>query len=453
MPQAGPVNANQLALTPAQVAQLSPADQANYLKGLSPSMQAFYQQQQVISSTRLFMRKSLEKVTFCPVTGGNSTTATYSTGTTLYFDLPRVPGYAIGLLITYSLTVTPASGSSATYALNKAAPFNMFSRLELDYNGAQVVTHPYFACGIMDQLNGFQHGLQNAVLAGVNDGTIANQIVGPTPITVGSGNTWAGKMLLRLNPLGRDTVPGVLPANGVGNSPQLKLTTPASFVGMDPLLYPISPTGAGSGWAVTVTGNINVDMIYLDGSNMDTASALQLAWQNEPTLQYTWEAPLTPFNAGATNQSKTINSKMKHWYACAIVIDGQQSTDFCTLGNLTGFMLSPDQNGTQGFVAWNLSNNISIYDFFDRWVRRPFGQDLAEGVIPWVVGPCRGVIDASSHTGVQYLNMTQGGFPTATHIYQVAAAGGQAAKSGFTATVPRVEMFLISENPAGLKVS
>jgi hypothetical protein len=445
-------NPTMLSLTPAQVRTLPAADQAQYLKSLSPAQQALYAHEAMISDNRLFMRKSLEKTVYCPPTGGSGITAAYLAGQTLFFDIPSIPGYAKALLITYNLSVTPAAGAGASYAVNKAAPFSMFSKLELDYNGPQVTTHPYFACKLLDVTERNQVGAQGAVLAGNNDATVAAQVVGSTPINIGVANTWQGKMLLRLNPLGEDTVPGVLPASGVGNHPQLKLTCTPNFLGHDPLLNCISPTGAGSGWAVTVTGTINVDMLFLDGTNMDTIAPLSLNWQGEPTMQYTWESALTPFNGGNTNQPKTIQSKLKHWYAYAVIIDGNQSTDFALLSNITGFMLSPDTAGNQAFVKWNLANNISIYDFFLRNVRRVWGQDLDEGVLPWVAGPSRGIIDADNRNGSQYLNMQQGGFPATTHIYQVGSVGGLVPKAGFAAITPRVEMFLCSENPAGLKV-
>jgi hypothetical protein len=447
------INPTMLALTPAQIAQLPPQDQAQYLRGLSPAMQQLYAHDQMITANRRFMRESVERVAYCPVTGGSGTTAAYSSGQTLFFDLPKVPGYAKGVLITYNLTVTPAAGTGATYAVNKAAPFSIFSRLEIDYNGAQVTTHPYFACKVMDQLNGFQNGAQNAVIAGNNDATIAANIVGSTPITVGVGNTWTGKMYLRLNALGNDTVPGVLPINGVGNSPQIKLTCAPSFVGQDPLLNPIAPVAGTGHSSTTVTGNINVDVIYLDGTNLNTPTPLQLNWQQEPTIQYTWESPLTPFSGCAVNQAKTISSKLKHWYVCSIIIDANQSNQFAQLSNITGFMLSPDAVGQQNFFAFNLSNNVSIYDFYDRYIRRPFGQDVDNGVIPWVTGPGRGVIDSTNRNGSQFLNMYNGGFPAATHLYQVSSVGSLTTIDGYPAPTPRVETFLVSENAAGLKVS
>lgn len=448
------MNTTMMSLTPAQVAALPPQEQAQYMRGMTPSQQqlvAMEQQRMLVDANRKFMRNSVERTAYCPVTGGSGTTASYSAGTTLYFDFPSVPGFAKALLITYSLTVTPASGTNATYAVNPAAPWNIFSELQVLYNGPQVRTHPYFL-KVLDQTLGFGRGAQNAVIAGNNDNTVASNIVGSTPIVVGSGNTWKGKMLLRLNALGEDTVPGVLPIAGVGNKPQLKLTCAPNFIGLDPLLNPIAPVSGTGHSSTTVTGNINVDVVYLDGTNLDGPAPLTLSWQTEPTLQYYWDTPLSPFSA-STIQRQTISTKLKHWYVVSVIIDAQQASSFATYANITGFTLGPDQVGQQTFQNWNISNNVSIYDFFDRQVRRPFGQDLDAGVIPWIIGPGRGVIDSDNRNGTQSLNMYPSGYPAATHSYQMVATGGQGAVAGFAAPTARVETFLISENSAGLKVS
>lgn len=447
------VNPTMMALNAQQIASLPAAEQAQYIAGLSPTMQQIYYKEQMVNANRAFMRMSPEKAVTCvPQGGSGGNTAAYVQGNTLFFDLPKVPGYAKALLINYNLTVTPAAGTGATYGLTAAAQFGMFSRIELDYNGPQVNTHPVMLAA-MDVLQGYQRGQQNAVLAGNNDSTITNNLNGPTPIVIGAANTWSGKFLLRLNALGDDTVAGVLPCNGVGNSPTLKLTCTSSFVGQDPLYNVLAPIAGTGHSGTTVTGNISVDAIIVDGQTMNTITPLSLAWQQEPTLQYTWENALTPFNAGSNLQAKTISSKLKHWYAVAVVIDGNQANQFASLSNLTSFGLSPDSNGNQWFERWNIANNISIYDYFDRRVRRPFGQDLPEGVIPWVVGPCRGVIDSSNRNGSQFLNMQQGGFPASTHLYTVGSVGGQTTIDGYPPATPRVELFLVSENPAGLSAS
>ena len=441
-----------LALSPEQIANLPPDEQQKYMQNLSPAQQQLVQQEihkKVIVGNRQFMRMSCEKDAACPVTGGSGTSAAYSTGQTLFFDMPYVPGYAKGVLISYNLTVTPASGTSAAYALNAAAPYNVFSELQLLYNGPQGRTHPYF-CSIVDQLQGYGKPAQNAVGIGSGDATINGQINSTNPITVGSGNTWTGKIYWRLNALGEDTVPGVLPMNAVGNRPQLKITCNPSLIGQDPLMNVLSPT-TGTGHACTITGTVSVDAIFLDGINMDHTQPLSLNWRNESTLQYYWDSALTPFTAG-TLMSQTVSTKLKHWYMVSVIIDGTSATKFAQLANITGFQLGPDQVSSQKFYNWNISNNVSIYNFYDRMVRRPFGQDLADGVIPWVTGPSRGVVDADNKNGIASLNMQQGGYPAATHYYQMSTVGTQSTIDGFPACTPRVETFLISENKDGLRV-
>lgn len=447
------VNTTMMSLNPAQIAALPPQEQAQYMKGLSPAQQALVQQeimQQVISANRKFMRQSFERTAYMPVTGGSGTTATYNAGTTLYFDFPSVAGFAKAILITYNLTVTPATGSGATYAVNPGAPWNIFSELQVLYNGPQIRTHPYFL-KVLDQILGVDTPAQNGA-HGTSDATITANINGGTPIAVNSANTWKGKILLRLNALGEDTVPGVLPTAGVGNKPQLKLTCCPGFIGLDPLMNPLAPV-AGTGHSnTTVTGSINCDMVFLDGTNGDNPTPLTLNWQSEPTLQYYWDTPLTPFNSG-TIQRQTVSTKLKHWYMVSLVIDANQANQFTALSNITGFEIGPDQVGQQTFQNWNISNNVSIYDFYDRMVRRAWTVDLDNGVIPWIAGPSRGIINASNRNGIQYLNMYPGGYPAATHSYQVGSVSGQATIDGYAAPTPRVETFLISENSAGLKVS
>lgn len=454
--QRGGVNPTMLTLTPAQIAQLPPAEQSQYMAGLSPAQQqivAMEIQNQVVTANRQFMRNSVERVAYMPVTGGSGTSATYSSGTTLYFDFPVVPGFAKGILITYSITVNPAAGTSATYAVNAAAPFSIFSELQVLYNGPQIRTHPYI-CKLLDMVLGFSKGAQNRVLAGNNDSTIAANIVGQTNFTVGSNTTWTGKIYLPLNALGMDTVPGVLPIAGVGNKPQLKLTCTPNWLGQDPLLNVMSPV-TGTGHAMTgLTGSINCDMVYLDGTNLDSPTPYSLNWQTEPTLQYYWDTPLTPFSQN-TIQRQTISTKLKHWYVFSIVIDGAVTTgatQFMNLSNLLGFTLGPDQVGQQVFYNYNISNNVSIYDWYNL-IRRQFGQDLDDGVFPLVAAVSRNIVDSDNRNGVQALNMTAGGFPAATHSWQMNSYSYQTTIAGFAPCTPRVETFLISENAAGLKVS
>jgi hypothetical protein len=448
------INNTQLALTPAQLNALPPHERSQYVAGLSPNHQALYQSLMTQDQNRNFMQLSLEKTAYCPVTGGNGQFANWTLGQTLYFDFPTVAGFAKGLLIKYNLTVNPATGTNASYAVGPAAPFNIFSELQVLFNGPQVRTHPFFGCGILPFLNGRMTGWQDRVVAGFNDATVAANVVGTTPIVIGSNNTWQGQMYLPLTAISDETPAGILPLMGVGNKPQLKLTCTPQFLGLGSLMNPLIPTGAGSGYAVTVTGTVNVDVVFLDGTTMGDPNPLTLDWQREPTVQMYWDTALTPFNAN-TLQRQTISTKLEHIYVVSIIIDGGQSSSFSTYSNILGFELGPDQVGQQTFINWNISNNESIMNFFSRWVRDVWRQDMpSPGIIPWVAAPSRGVVNPTNRNGKQALNMYPGGFPATTHTYQVNSVGGMATPTGFaTQDTPRVETFLVSRNNAGLKVA
>jgi len=399
------------------------------------------------AQNRAFMQQSLQKTAYCPVTGGSGTTATYSAGQTLYFDFPELGGaYITDLLIGYNLTVTPATAGAAVYALNAAAPWSMFSEAKIDYGNTQVRTHPYYWKTI-DQRRGYLSMPQGVPPAGQIDGLLTAQLASTLPIVKNTGNTWAGKMRLRLNMLSPDSVPGVLPAMSVGNTPQLKLTCTPNFYGADPLMSVMTASG-GTNPAVTVTGTINVDALYLDGSTMRSNMPLQLNLATEPTGQYYWESALTPFNSGLTWQRKQITTRLEHWDMIAIIIDGQQSNSFMSnYANLLAFELGPDQSGQNLFKGWNAGNNVSIYDYFQMEVRDKYKQDLDLGVIVWVDACTRGIVNPNDRVGSQVLNMSpNGGFVATNHAYQVNAVS---TSNGIT---PRVEVLMYSMNYDGLKL-
>lgn len=431
-----------LQLTPGQVAAL-PADQRQqYMRNLSPSEQALVTQasrDQKIANNRKFMRQSIKKYAYCPVSGGSGVTAAYNAGTTLVFDMPVVgSGFATGLIINYNLTLT-ITGGTDVLALNAAAPFSIFSEMLLNYNGAQIRTHPYIL-KLLDMTKGFARGAQNAVLAGQSNATITAQINGTSGTTTGSN--WIGKLYVPFNAIAEDSVPGVLPVMGVGNKPQLKLTCAPGTVGFDPLLNPLS-IASGSGSTVTLTGTIGVDMEYRDGTTMSDPTALTLDLAGEPTLQWYWDTPLNPLTSNTLNRQH-FATLLEHWYVFSIVMDGLQSTAFTTLSNLQQFELSADSVGQSNFQVWNVSNNISVYDYYNQ-IRREIGQDLDVGVVVWVAAPQRGVVDSDNRNGLQVLNMQSGGYPAATHAYQV----GSVSSANYT---PRVETFVISMNYSGLRL-
>ena len=411
------------------------------------TQQGMNQQQDIQMSNLMFLQQSIERSVYCPVTGGNGVTANWTAGQTLNFDFPPISGgYIHALEITYNLAVTPTAGGTNAYALNAAAPYSIFTAVDIQYGNRQVHSHPYFFSKILPVLKGFQRGPQARVLAGNNDGLIASQLCGATPVVAGQANTWQGKFLLDLTPLGIDTVPGILPAMSVGNKPQIQLTCNPSFFGLDSFNNVVAATGNSTPGG-TVTGTVNIDAYYRDGSSMRTNVPFGLKLHGEPTGQYYWDSQLTPFNQGTTWQRKQISVLLEHVYMASIIIDGQQSNQFMSnYANLNAFELTPDLSGQNVFVGWNSGNNVSIYDYFKRQVRELHGQDLDCGVILWVDAPSRGVSNPENKHGMQTLNMTSnGGFVATSHAYQVNAVSA----TNFT---PRVETFFWSINADGLKL-
>jgi hypothetical protein len=432
-------------LTLDQVAAMSPQDRAVYIAKLPPDQQIAVQQALQAKdqqAKRASIRNSISNYAYMPVAGGTGVTANYNAGSTLVFDFPvKGNGYCTDLLITYNLTVTLASGTAATYTKNAAAPWSIFSEMRIDFNGQQGRVVPYFLKEL-DIVQGYLRGPQNSVVAGNADATINAQLVDSTPMTIGVANSWVGKIRYRLNALGPDTIPGILPIMGVGSQPQLKITCTPQFLGYDPLTNVVS-VNTGTGHAVTVTGTVSVNMKYFDGSNFSSPTPNDFNLVGEPTLQYFIDTPLNPLNANIL-QRQRINTLMEHWYVCSILIDGRQSNQFATWNNVNQFQFSPDLVGQHSFMAFNVANNIPIWEwFFDR--RDQWGQDLDPGVFMWIAANSAGVPAPSLRNGSHALNMRSGGYPAASHAYQVNAVNS-------ANITPRVETFLVSMNPDGLRI-
>lgn len=459
-----------LLLTPAQIANLPQAQQTAYMNSLSPAERNLVAAEianKKQQDNRMFLRKSFEKIAYCPASGGSGNTQVYSPGTTLVYDFPVVGGgYAKGLLIRFTINVTFATGTSAAYTLNQAAPFNLFQELQIVYNGQQIRTHPYII-KVLDQTAGYgKYPQMDGVPANMQNSATVNNFLGVNAPAAGAINntfngstatgaqTWTGAFYLPLNAMGPDTIPGLLPVMGVGNKPQIKLICASAFMGNDPLLNPVYASGGSAGWAATVanTSTVSVDMIYHDGSTMSDPNGVAMDLTAEPTLQYYWDTPLNPLNATLLMRQH-ISTLLEHVYVVSVLIDGQTAGKFSTIANVTQMQLSADSVGQQNFVSYNIANNIPTGDYYDRQIRRVHGQDLDEGVFLWVDAPCRGIPDPDNRTGVQTLNMQPGGFPAATHAYQVTAVGGLTPTDGGTKATPRVETFLVSLNYNGLRLS
>lgn len=459
-----------LLLTPAQIANLPANQQSAYMNSLSPSEKNLVAAEIATKKqqdNRAFLRKAFERIAYCPASGGSGNTQVYSPGTTLVYDFPVIGGgYAKGLLIRFNLNVTFAAGTSAAYTLNQGAPFNIFQELDVVYNGQQIRTHPYII-KVLDQVAGYaKYPQQNGVAANMQNSATINTFEGVNPPAAGAlsntfngstavgAQTWQGAMYLPLNAIAPDSVAGLLPIMGVGNKPQVKLICASAFMGNDPLINPVYASGGSAGWSVTVanTSTVSVDLVYHDGSTMSDPNGVAMDLTAEPTLQYYWDTPLNPLSSGLLMRQH-ISTLLEHVYVVSILMDGQTAGKFSTINNVTSMQLSADSVGQQNFFSFNVANNIPVGDYYDRLIRRVHGQDLDEGVFLWVDAPCRGTRDSDDRTGVQTLNMQPGGYPAATHAYQVTAVGSLAPTDGGAKVTPRVETFLVSLNYNGLRLS
>lgn len=440
MPQA----AHSPTLTYADYAGMTAAQRADYLKRLSPTdrdaMLSQYAGARQMNNAD-YLKTAIRRVAICPPTSGGIA-QNWVAGQQLVYDFPTAGGaFGLELLITLNLTITLAAGTGATYALNAAAPYNVIDTLEVLYNGSQARTRLYIA-KLIASMRGYGRGLPGAALLN-NNATIDGQLNSTLPVAVGA-NTWTRVIRLPLNALHPYSPAGALPIMGVGTKAQVRLTCASNLLGADPLINAIS-AASGTGNAVTsVTGTVKVECVYSDGTNLGGPQALFLDLNGEPTCQYYIDTQLSPLTAGTVNRQR-VAMLLKHFKMYSIVIDGNQSTKFSALSNLTEIELDEDSVGQNKFYWWGAGTNQSIYDYYDDF-RRRYGQDLDEGVIAWVDGTA-GPGDVANYEGMQYLDMSPGHWTDVHHGYTVGSVGGAA---GIT---PRVETFLVSLNPAGLLVA
>lgn len=457
-------------LTPRQIAMLPPNEQAARMASMTPAEQqlvAMEQRGMQDEANRAFLSQCLERVAYCPSAGSGANTQPFTPGSTLVFNFPTIGGaYIKALLIRWSVNLTFAAGTGATYSLSDSAPYTLFSELDVQLNSKQIYTHPMII-PVLEALAGYgKYPPMNATPAGLPNTAAMNTVEGVLAPVAGAftqnfngavtgTTTWSGQFLLPLNAYRHDTVPGVIPSHGVGNIPQVKLVCNNQLLGNDPHLNPIFASGGTAGWSVTVNQGastfVAVDAIYQDGSTSFDPNGLALDITGQPTIQYNIDTQLNPLTAG-TLVRQHINTLLEHVYVVSYIIDGQANGRYAAQSNITSLQLSADAIGKENFFSYNVANNIPVSDFYDRMERRLHGQDLPPGIIPWIDAPARGATDPDARNGKQTLNMKVGGYPATTHAYQVAAVGAATPVDTNPKATPRVETIVISLNEEGLKL-
>lgn len=398
---------------------------------------------------RDYMAYSILQQAVCPPSSGSGTTQNYSAGGDLIFNLPTAGGaFARSLIVKLSLSIVCAAGTSATYAVNAGRAWALIDRVRVNFNGSQHSFRPQIL-PYLETMRGYLRSRTGNILAGNADATIGALIETGMPAAGGviSGTT-AVTLWFRipLNALHDMDPKGLLPMMGAGTQGQVEIVCASSALGPDPVLNAIAATG-GSGNAVTVTGTVEVDAEYSDGSNMSSQNPLALDLRGLPTIQIQEDEVLSPLTAGTLNSHK-LAILLQHAVVLSILVDGQQSSKYATEGNITALAFGKDSVMANRFYAYGSQyGNLAVANFYERLIRR-YGQDMGdEGVIPWVDALTTNVVDASNREGVALLNMTASGWTDVHHGYQVSAVG---AVAGIT---PRVVTHVVSLNPAGLMIA
>lgn len=389
-----------------------------------------------------FLSSCYRKKAVCPPASGAGVNQAYTSGGTLIYDVPTANGaYLESVLVECALTVNPATGAGATYALNAGAPFNLIDFINIEINGVQVRLRPILLKWI-SQLQGYERAQPSQVNSGQTVAGLQSTIWGtPFAIATNTNNPWNFwfRVPLRLFPR---SAAGMLPIMSDSTKVQVKLFLSNNGLGADPLTAAVATTG-GTGPAVTVGGTIAVIAEYRDGTNLFQTSALQPNLNGEPTVQYLIDSQLNPLTAG-TVMRKRLDNKLPHLYVISVVVDGNQSTKFSANSNLQALELDQDFAGQNAFFRYGVSgSNISVPHFFEEIQDNFIGQSLDEGVIPWIPGPGYLGTNPDNLEGASYLNMASGGWTDTSIAVQVGAVS--------TATItPRIETYEVSLNPLGL---
>lgn len=387
-----------------------------------------------------YLRRSIQKYAVCPPAAGAGISQTYVAGQTLIYDVPTANGgYLDELLFECALTVNPATGTAAAYALNAGSPWTLFDRVIVEYGGRQIELRPYLL-KVLAQLAGYERAFPEQVNSGQSVSFVSNTVWGTFAITVNTNNPWNFWFRIPLRMLPRRPA-GMLPIMADSTRAQVKVVCASSALGPDPILNTVATTG-GTGAAVTVGGTVKVVGMYRDGTNLTSPQPLTLALANEPTVQYLIDRQLNPLTAGSVLRQR-IDAKGHHLYVISLIVDGNQSTKFAADSNIAGIELDQDFAGQNAFYRFGVQgSNVNFIEFRERF-RTTYGQDVDEGVIPWVPGPAMYGLNPDNQEGGSYLNTLPGGWTDVSYGVQVTSVSS----ATFT---PRIETYIVTVNPQGL---
>jgi hypothetical protein len=437
-------------LTTGELASMSVTARNQYFGSLPPDQAA--QGRSAFDASRMsmnreYMRRTLRHLAIAPQASGGAQTQTFVAGQTLTYIVPSSNNSFLECLrFRVNIALTPATGTAATYQLNAGAPLNTIDSIQIIYNGTQMNVRPYLRKPLA-QLGGYLQSQEPQVPIGANfevDSYIDGYVTTLYPIQAGVANTWNYEFRIPLNALHPQDARGLLPIMAPGTDVLINVNCAQALLGVDPIISPISTTG-GTGAAVTNTGTVQVIAEFRDGKTLQGPILQGLDILDMGTVQYVKDQNLNGLVAGIVNRQKIVQVNYLY-YVISLVIDGQQSNVFAKTSNITVLELDMDTVGTNKFWAYGIGSNIDVREFWVDLVDK-IGQDIDEGVIPWVAAPIQNTSDASNLDGTAFLNTTPSGWTDVHYGIQLTTVGSVAGIN------PRVETFIVMVNVAGLQAA
>lgn len=379
-----------------------------------------------------YMARSRRYPVLAPLVGG-ALKGNYALGSTLNFIFgPVNNGWLEMIELDVNINVTMAT---ATAAANAGAPWNLVTAT-VNLDGQISYVEPYFACYLLPKIKGRLRAGIDTVLAGISN-TNENSIVYtfPTTWTVGS-NAIRVRMRFPLNALHPLDGSGLLPTQGTQDPVQINVMCPNTLIGNDPWLYPAtSATGVAT---ITGTSTVTCYGWVRDGRTLWSPSEQLPFYPNGlPQVSYDREPDVVNLVAGSIVRGQ-LTKVLKVYYAVAILIDGNASTKWATNTNINSWDLAADSSGNFELLQFGL-NNVPVDLLFEQ-LRSLFGQDMPEGVVPFVYAPHSNLPNPDAASSTDILNMTAGGW---TSLYM---GVNFATQGGVAGIQPRIHMCILGTN-------
>src|ERR1051326_6442981 len=239
-----------MSVTPAKVAA------AQNAQNLNSAQQAQIAAQLQRQQNRAFMALSINKEVLCQQANGGANQQSFATGQPLIYNVTTANNaFMTGFWVKCAFTGNLATGSSAVYALNKAAPLSLIDSINVLYGGTQHNFRPYIL-KYLSQLQGPTMQIQpRAVVAGQVDTYLQSYYASSSfPIATGN-NTWNFSFYVPMNLIHKQDVRGILPIQNGETTCQIVINCAGAPYGPDPVLNTVVTT-SGSGGAATVTGTV-----------------------------------------------------------------------------------------------------------------------------------------------------------------------------------------------------